>query len=200
MKSWSYGYRGALGALGFLIALSACNASGASTRPAAAPSPAATTACLHALDLADLLLNQAGQASSIDSQIFEGRVTATQSVRRLSDLTGAQAALQPKYERGQSRVPGVALTQERRDGQEPERDHHDPRGGADPTRSPRARGLGRRGVPVPEIGIERIDFVGSERPDGSRHAVSVERARRRRSVRRLDGVLRLAVLDRLARR
>lgn len=90
--------RGALLALGFLIALSACSASGASTPPAAAPTPAATGECLHALDLADLLLNQAAQATRIDSEIFQGRVTATESAQQLTALTSAQAALQPKYD------------------------------------------------------------------------------------------------------
>jgi len=90
--------RRALGALGFLIALSACSASGASTPPAAAPSPTATPACRRALDLADLLINQAGEAAKIDSEIFQGRVTATQSAAQLTALTSAQAALQTKYD------------------------------------------------------------------------------------------------------
>jgi hypothetical protein len=44
------------------------------------------------------LLNQAGQATQIDSEIFQGRVTVTDSARKLTALTSAQTQLQPKYD------------------------------------------------------------------------------------------------------
>jgi hypothetical protein len=85
-------------AVGLALALSACSASGATTPTKPATTPKAPGACLHALDLADLLLNDAAQAIRIDGQIFAGTATVTNSAHRLSEIAAAQSAIGPEYD------------------------------------------------------------------------------------------------------
>jgi hypothetical protein len=84
-------------AIGCMLVLGACSASAASPRKVP-PDATASSACLHALDLADLLLNQTAQGAHIDSQIFAGTLSATDAAPRLTDLASAQAAVKPEYE------------------------------------------------------------------------------------------------------
>jgi len=89
--------RAIAGAIGIALAASACSASGASPSKATPPNP--VPACLRALDLADLLLNENAQTARIDSQIFAGTVTVTDSAARLTALGSSQSKIQPEYER-----------------------------------------------------------------------------------------------------
>jgi hypothetical protein len=89
-------------AIGSVLVVGACSASGASTRTKPAPAPTATAACSHALDLADILLDESAQTVRIDSQIFEGTASVTNSAARLSQLAASQLAIKPNYLRAKA--------------------------------------------------------------------------------------------------